>query len=49
LEAKKLVYQYAKILDLDPRFPLELQPKNYLGKKALETYLKIRPYCYPKK
>ncbi|MCL5795510.1 MAG: BlaI/MecI/CopY family transcriptional regulator [Patescibacteria group bacterium] len=49
LEAKKLVYQYAKILDLDPRFPEELQPKKYLGKKAFEIYLKIRPYCYSKK
>lgn len=48
-EAKKLVYQYAKILNLDPQFPKELQPKNYLGTKASEMYLKIRPYCYPKK
>lgn len=45
-QAKKMVYWYAKILKSDPKFPLEIQPKGYLGNKAFDAYQKIRPYCY---
>ncbi len=45
-EARALVYNYAKILKLDPRFAEEIQPKDYLGAKAFEIYEKIREYCY---
>lgn len=44
--ARLLVFQYAKILVLDPKFPPEIQPAGYLGSKALEVYYKLRPYCY---
>lgn len=45
-KAKKLVYMYSKILQCDPKFPKEIQPRSYLGNSAFEAYLKIRPYCY---
>jgi CRISPR-associated endonuclease Cas2 len=46
IEAKNLVYQFAKILQKDPKFPDRLQSKNAFTNKAYESYLKIREYCY---
>lgn len=45
-QAKYLVYQFAKILQKDPKFPDRLQPKNALTSKAFNQYLKIRSNCY---
>lgn len=45
-EARVLVYNYAKILKLDPQFAEEIQPKDYLGNKAYEMYEKVRTFCY---
>lgn len=44
--ARLLVYQYAKILATDPKFPKDLEPENYLGSKAFQSYNKVRPHCY---
>lgn len=44
--AKKLVFDFAKILQKDPKLPISLQPKNALTNKAFIIYQKIRPYCY---
>lgn len=45
-KARLLVFSYSRILAIDPKFPNELQPKDYLGDKAYKIYHKIRPYCY---
>lgn len=44
--ARLLVYEYAKILSRDPKFPSEITPRDYLGFKADGIYQKIRQYCY---
>ncbi|MBI4185759.1 hypothetical protein HY524_01780 [Candidatus Berkelbacteria bacterium] len=46
LGAKLLVYNYAKLLQRDPKFPTFLEPKEYLRSKAHAQYERIRPYCY---
>ena len=44
--AKRLVFNFAKSMQKDPKLPGNLQPKNALTQKAYSIYLKIRPYCY---
>jgi len=45
-DARTLVFNYAKLLAKDPKFPRDLRPTKYLGQKAYEAYAKIRPFCY---
>lgn len=45
-KARCLVYTYSKLISIDPKFPEELEPELYIGKKAYQLYLKVRPYCY---
>jgi phenylacetic acid degradation operon negative regulatory protein len=45
-KARLLVYKYSQTVALDPNFPDEIEPKDYLGDQAYKIYLKIRPYCY---
>lgn len=44
--ARLLVYDYSQALAIDPIFPEEVTPNNYLAKEAYNYYLKIRPFCY---
>ncbi len=46
LQARLLVYRYAKLLVQDPKFPSHLEPVDYLRHKAHARYEKVRPYCY---
>lgn len=45
-KAKQLVFNFAKILQKDPKLPELLQPKNALTHQAFLLYQKIRPFCY---
>ena len=44
--ARLLVYEYSKVLLIDPKFPNSIIPNDYLGIDAYNQYLKVRPYCY---
>lgn len=44
--AKLLVYMYASLLQQDPKFPSQLEPRAYLRAKAHAKYVKVRPFCY---
>ena|SRR3990167_9405353 len=46
LTAKFLVYRFAKLLEQDPKFPSEFEPREYLRAKAHGRYDKVRPFCY---
>lgn len=46
LEARLLVYRYAKLLVQDPKFPSHLEPGDYQRHTAHDRYDKIRPFCY---
>lgn len=45
-KARLLVYNYSQAVALDPNFPNQIKPKDYLGDEAYKMYLKVRPYCY---
>lgn len=44
--AKKLIFEYASILQKDPILPWEFRNKDELRKKAHELYLKLRTYVF---
>ena len=44
--ARCLVYQYAKVLAIDPKLPKELPTRVPNAMKAFDLYLKVRPFCY---
>lgn len=46
IQARLLVFYYAKILSRDPKIPHEFEPANYLRQKAHQVYLELRPLCY---
>lgn len=46
LEARLLVYGYAKLLMRDPKLPSQYEPAGYLRQEAHTQYEKLRPYCY---
>lgn len=43
--AKRLVFQYAEVMKIDPQLPVEISPNATLARRARELYIKIRPYC----
>ncbi|MBI2590133.1 hypothetical protein HYW32_03905 [Candidatus Berkelbacteria bacterium] len=46
LEARLLVFRYAKLLSQDPKFPSHLEPSDHQRDRAHDRYAKLRPYCY---
>lgn len=48
LRARLLVYRYAKLLSQDPKFPYELEPRDYPRQLAHRRYESLRPFCYAK-
>lgn len=46
IQARCLVYQFAKIVVEDPCLPVRTLSKKYLGFTAYKLYDKIRKYCY---
>lgn len=43
--AKKLIFEYALLLQKDPRLPLEFRSKDDLRKKAQDCYLRLREFA----
>jgi len=46
IKAKQLVLQFARASKLDPILPEDLNDRSYLGSKAHELYIKLKPLCY---
>lgn len=46
VKAKQLVLQFARICKFDPVLPKQLTNRDYLGYRAHELYLKLKPLCY---
>lgn len=46
IRAKQLVLHFARASKLDPVLPSELNDHHYLGYRAHELYLKLKPLCY---
>jgi len=46
IQAKMVVYEYAKFLSQDPKFPSFLEPKHYERQAAHAEYEAVRPFCY---
>lgn len=45
-EARCVVYQYAKVLAIDPKLPASLPVRIPNAERAFELYQQVRPYCY---
>lgn len=45
-EAKKAVFQFAKLLTRDPQISDQLAPAHYLRKQAIALYQQLQPHCY---
>lgn len=45
-EARCAVYQYAKVLAVDPKLPESLPSRIGNARIAYELYQQVRPYCY---
>lgn len=46
INAKKSVFELAKILSQDPKIPDEFVPTNFLRQKATKLYHRIQHFCY---
>lgn len=46
IKAKQLVLQFARAVKVDPVLPKNMNDSNYLGPKAYDLYLKLKPLCY---